>query len=174
MSVTQEAELPTTFKYHKKKKKEFRGNQEIIFICKCGLYPGTLSSRSPRCQRLVFIFPYYLWEVVIPDSKYLHNINLSIHEFDSGNILAPNDRPSRVLVFLNIDLSQSCHLLILDLEKQFCRDGLCTGIWFFCMFTCPQSHDETGRREEQLCVLGLVVFLCPMSSKRWSDKHVSV
>lgn len=57
--------------------------------------------------------------MIIPHSKYLQNTNLSIHSFDSGKILALNDRPSRALVCQNIDLSQSCHLFISDLEKQF-------------------------------------------------------
>lgn len=66
--------------------------------------------------------------MVIPHNKYLHIINVSTNYCDSGNSLALNDRPSRVLVCQNVNLSQSCHLLIFDLEEQFYGDGFCTAV----------------------------------------------
>lgn len=79
------------------------GYQEKFFIHKCCFFRGTLSSRSLRCHRLDFFSYVSFWDMVIPDNKYLHNINLSINKLEYSS----TDRPPRVLVCQIRDLSQS-------------------------------------------------------------------
>lgn len=162
--ITQEAEitLDSNWQLHAK----IKMTKELMAINhKCCFLRETLSSRSLVWHRLDFFSYVSFWDMVIPDNKYLHNINLSINNLE----YSCNDMSQRVLICQSRDLSQSpsfshlwpwkvvliwplkCSLLLLYIHKAILKQ------W--------ERRALPWVKEHNICP---IFFLCHISFKRWS------